>query len=160
MREVRVILQCSINGAVAHTCNPRPWERESGGLEIQGHPWLQSQLKTSLGWNLSQDSITTKTESQAFLSDIAFFFFLTPNLHTPRTLITQTGSSTFSRSLSGSKPRCLQGLESLTHLLLGSSVWLFSQTHFLNMTIYSLLGCVNNSMQPLWFPRKMHLSRQ
>lgn len=37
-----------------HTCPPSTWEMEAGEPGVQGHPWLHSELKASLGFIRSQ----------------------------------------------------------------------------------------------------------
>lgn len=35
---------------VVHACNPCTQEAEAGGQAVQGHNWLHSKFKTSLGY--------------------------------------------------------------------------------------------------------------
>lgn len=37
-------------GIVVYTCNLNTREVETGGSELQGHPWLHREFKTSLGY--------------------------------------------------------------------------------------------------------------
>lgn len=47
-----------------YTCNPKTWEAEAGGSEVQGNPLLPSELEASLGYmgqtNNQGKSIPTK----------------------------------------------------------------------------------------------------
>lgn len=49
------------------TCDPRPWELETGGWGVQGHPWLHTESEAAWAtWNPAAVSSGDATEGQWF----------------------------------------------------------------------------------------------
>lgn len=55
--------------------NPSTWEMGAGGLGIQGHPWLHTELETSLDWKVCNTSPCPPTNTQ-LLAILGAFYYL------------------------------------------------------------------------------------
>lgn len=44
---------------VVHTYDASTWEVEAGGSAVYGHPWVQTEFKSSLGYRDSEQALVS-----------------------------------------------------------------------------------------------------